>query len=377
MPDEPAISMSAPDVDESDVAAVVEVLRSGRLALGPWAERFEEELAAYAGVPHAVAVSSGTAALHLALVALGIGPGAEVLVPSFTFSASVSVIFQVGARPVFVDVLPDVYTLDPADLEAKVTPRTRGIMVVDVFGHPAEWREVLKVAEGAGLKVVDDACEALGAEYRGRRLGSLGDASAFAFYPNKQITAGEGGMLLTADGEVAEAVRSLRNQGRAAMGSWLEHARLGYNYRLDEMSAALGVSQLRRLDDLLARRERVARTYGRLLAELPGVEAPRVRSGVRMSWFVYVVRLAPRLERGPIMEAMGRRGVPTRAYFSPIHLQPYVRRRLGDLDGSLPVTEEAARRTIALPFHGRLGEDEIRRVVDTLGEALAEAGAGS
>jgi len=368
------IPMSGADIDETDIAAVVEVLRSGRLALGPRTIEFERAIAEVAGVPHAVAVSSGTAALHLALLALGIGAGDEVLVPSFTFSASVSVIFQVGARPVFVDVLPDVYTLDPEDLAARCTPRCRGIMAVDVFGHPAEWEEILALAEREGLGVVDDSCEALGARYQGQPLGSFGDAAAFAFYPNKQITTGEGGVLVTASETVAELARSLRNQGRDAMGTWLEHPRLGFNYRLDEMSAALGASQLRRLPALLARREEVAATYSRLLAGIDGVEVPRVRPGVKMSWFVYVVRLAEGIDRERVMASLAARGVPARAYFSPIHLQPYVRERLGELAGTLPVTEALARRTVALPFHGHLRREQAERVAEALAAAVATAG---
>ena len=366
------ISMSAPDLDESDVKAVLEVLPTGRLSIGPKIEEFERAVAEYAGVPHAVAVSSGTAALHLAVKGLGIGPGDEVLVPSFTFAASVNAILYERGTPVFVDVEPDTYNLDPADLERKVTPRTRAIMAVDVFGHPVEWDAVLAVARRHALAVVDDSCEALGAEYRGTRLGRFGDAAAFAFYPNKQITTGEGGILVTADERIARLARSLRNQGRSEMGAWLEHERLGFNYRMDEMSAALGVSQLRRLESHVAKRARVARMYGERLAGLDWVRPPIVRPHVRMSWFVYVVTLEEGLDRGPVMAAVEARGVPVRAYFSPIHLQPYILGEVGLESADLPVTEAVARRTIALPFHNNLTEGEVERVVEAVEEAVTE-----
>ncbi len=360
------VPMSAPDITEEDVQAVDEVVRSGRLALGPKTEEFEKLMAQYIGVKHAVAVSSGTAALHLIVRALGIGPGDEVLVPSFTFVASVNVILYEGAVPVFVDIEPDTYNLNPEDLERKITPRTKALMVVDVFGHPAEWDEILRISEKRGLKIIDDSCEALGAEYKGRKLGQFGDAAAFAFYPNKQMTTGEGGMIVTDDDGIARLCRSMRNQGRGEMGSWLEHERLGYNYRMTEMSAALGVSQLKRIEALLAKRERVARMYTERLAGLDFLRPPVVRPHVRMSWFVYVVTLTEGLHRDPIMKAMAKEGIPTRGYFSPVHLQPYIRERLGTKEGMLPVTESVARRTIALPFHGNLTEADVDLVVETL-----------
>ena len=360
------VPMSAPDISEEDVQAAAEVVRSGRLALGPKTEEFERLVAEYVGVKHAVAVSSGTAALHLIVKALGIGPEDEVLVPSFTFVASVNVILYEGAKPVFVDIEPDTYNLDPEDLENRITPRTKAIMVVDVFGHPAEWDEISRIAEKYGLKVIDDSCEALGAEYKGKKLGQFGDAAAFAFYPNKQMTTGEGGMIVTNDDQVAKLCRSLRNQGRGEMGAWLEHERLGYNYRMTEMSAALGVSQFRRIEELLAKRERVARMYTERLSELEWIRTPVVRPYVRMSWFVYVVTLAEGMHRDPVMKALAEEGIPTRGYFSPVHLQPYVRRRLGTKEGMLPVTESAARRTIALPFHGNMTEAEVDMVVEAL-----------
>lgn len=365
------IPMSAPDITEEDVQAVVEVVRSGRLALGPKTEEFERLVADYIGVKHAVAVSSGTAALHLIVKALGIGPGDKVLVPSFTFVASANVILYEGATPVFVDIEPETYNLDPEDLKRKLTPRTKAIMVVDVFGHPAEWDEILSIAEKHNLKVIDDSCEAIGAEYKGRKLGQFGDAAAFAFYPNKQMTTGEGGVIVTNNDEIARLCRSLRNQGRGEMGSWLEHERLGYNYRMTEMSAALGVSQLKRIETLLAKRERVAQMYTERLSELELVRPPVVRPYVRMSWFVYVVTLAKGLHRDPVMKALEKKGIPSRGYFSPVHLQPYIRELLKIREGMLPVTESVAQRTIALPFHSNLSPAEIDIVVEALKECLA------
>ncbi len=362
----PPISMSAPDIDETDVAAVVEVLRSGRLALGPQAEEFERRIAAYAGVPHAVAVSSGTAALHLILQGLGIGPGDEVLVPSFTFAASVNAILFAGAKPVFVDIEPVHYTLDPEDAARRVTGRTRAILAVDVFGHPVEWDPLTALAERHGLLLIDDSCEALGAEYRGRRIGGFGDAAAFAFYPNKQMTTGEGGMIVTRDARLAGLAKSLRNQGRAEGSAWLEHRVLGYNYRMDELSAALGISQLKRIEDFLARRARVAARYTERLRAYDWLEIPVIGAHVRMSWFVYVVRLAADLDRDRIARSMETLGIPARPYFPPVHLEPYVRERLGTSAGLLPATEGLARRTLALPFHNRLSEADIDRVVEGL-----------
>mgnify|MGYP001241799354 FL=1 len=365
------IPMSAPDISEEDVRAVAEVVRSGRLALGPKTEEFERRIAEYVGVRYAVAVSSGTTALHLIVKALGIGPGDEVVVPSFTFVSSVNVVLYEGATPIFVDIESDTYNLDPEDLERKITPRTKAVMAVDVFGHPAEWDAISSIAKGHGLKMIDDSCEALGAGYKGRKLGQFGDAAAFAFYPNKQMTTGEGGIIVTNNENIARMCRSMRNQGRGEMGEWLEHERLGYNYRMTEMSAALGVSQLRRLETLLAKRERVARMYTERLAGLDWVRPPVVRPHVRMSWFVYVVTLAEGLHRDPVMRAMAGEGIPTRGYFSPVHLQPYIQGLLGTRDGMLPITESVAQRTIALPFHGNMTEGQVETVVAVLKRACA------
>jgi len=364
------IPMSFPDITIEDVQAVTEVLHSGRLALGPKIEEFERLIAEYVGVKYAIAVSSGTAALHLIVKSLGLKTGEEVLVPSFTFVASVNAILYVGAKPVFVDIEPDTYNLDPEDLKRKITPKTKAIMVVDVFGHPAEWDEIMEIAQEYGLKVIDDSCEALGAEYKGRKIGTFGDAAAFAFYPNKQITTGEGGIIVTNSDKIAQLCRSMRNQGRGVMGAWLEHERLGYNYRMDEMSAALGVSQLKRIETFLKKRESVARMYTIRLKNLDWIRPPQVKDYVKMSWFVYVITVEQGIDRDQIMKYLGSRGIPTRAYFSPIHLQSYIRRLLNTKEGDLPVTEDIAKRTIALPFHNNLSEEEIETVVEALRRAI-------
>ena len=362
--------MSAPDLDESDIQAVLEVLRSGRLALGPKAREFEELIAEYIGVKYAVAVSSGTAGLHILVRTLEVGPGDEVLVPSFTFSASVNAILYERATPVFVDIEPETYNLDPDDLERKITKRTKAIMAVDIFGHPAEWDRILEIADKYNLKIIDDSCEALGAEYKGKKIGQFGDCACFAFYPNKQITTGEGGIIVTNNSSIAKLARSLRNQGREEMGSWLEHERLGYNYRMDEMSAALGVSQLKKLEVFLEKRERVARIYTEKLKGFSWVRPPVVKPYVRMSWFVYVVTLQEGLDRDTVIGNLEKKGIPARGYFSPIHLQPYVKRIFGYKGGELPVTENIAKRTLALPFHNNLTEEEIEEVLKTLKDVV-------
>ena len=364
--------MSSMELDDADVQAVLEVLGTGRLALGPKTEEFERLIAEYVGVRHAVAVNSGTAALHIIVKALGLGPGDEILVPSFTFAASVNALLYEGATPIFVDIEPDTFNLDPRDLAGKITGRTRAIMVVDVFGHPAEWDEILRLADEHGLQVIDDCCEALGAEYKGRRLGQMGNAGAFSFYPNKVMTTGEGGIIVTNDDELCRLSRSLRNQGRGEMGAWLEHERLGYNYRMDEMSAALGVSQLKRLEGFLEKRKRVAQMYTERLRHFDWVRPPIVKPHVRMNWFVYVVTLTEGLEREPVMRAMQAQGVPVRGYFSPVHLQPYIREQFGFRGGELPVTESVARLTVAVPFHNNLTEAQVDHVVAALAEAVRQ-----
>ena len=365
------VPMSSADLDQSDYDAVLEVLHTGRLALGPKSEEFERRIAEYVGVEHAVTVNSGTSALHLIVRGLGLRKGDEVLVPSFTFAASVNALLYEGVTPIFVDIEPDTYNLDPADIEAKITTSTRAIMAVDVFGHPAAWDRIELEASRRGLFVIDDSCEGLGAEFRGKKLGTFGDAAAFAFYPNKQITMGEGGVIVTNDDKLATYARSARNQGRGG-GSWLEHVRLGYNYRLDEMSAALGCSQLARIEEILARRAQVAARYDARLGRVAGIRLPVVRSDVRMSWFVYVVTLDWGIDPEKVMAGMEKRGIPVRVYFVPIHEQVYTR-DLGIMPGLLPVTDSISGRTIALPFHTNLSPEEVELVASALEASISEA----
>jgi dTDP-4-amino-4,6-dideoxygalactose transaminase len=337
---------------------------------------FEEAVAAYAGVPHGVALSSGTAGLQLALEALGIGEGDEVILPSFTFVAVANAILLRRAAPVFADVDARTLNLDPASVEQAITPRTRAIAVVHTFGYPADLDALLAIAAAHGVEVVEDACEAIGAEYRGRKVGGFGSAGVFSFYPNKPITTGEGGVLLTRHAGLARVARALRNQGRGESDGWLGHTLAGYNYRIPDINCALGLSQLHRLDMVLARRAELARRYSQALAEIPGIATPPIEmEDGRVCWFAYVVRL-PRgftaTDRDAVMIAMAAEGIETRAYFPPLHLQPlYAKYR----NRPLPVTEAVAPRVLALPFFNGLSDGEIAQVAGALARAIHGAGA--
>lgn len=366
------IPLARPDITELERKAVLEVLNTPNLSLGPKLEEFEKKLAEYAGVKYAVAVNSGTSALHLIVKALGIKEGDEVITTPFSFIASANCILFERARPVFVDIEPKMLNIDPARIEERITDRTKAILAVDVFGHPADWDRLQEIADKHNLKLIEDSAEALGAEYKGKKAGSFGDAAILAFYPNKQITTGEGGMILTNDEEIASLCRSLRNQGRGEGGGWLQHERLGYNYRLSDINCALGVAQLARIDEILAKRERVAQMYNQRLKEIDGVEIPYVSPKVKMSWFVYVIRLSEeysREDRDRILQELKRRGIGCSNYFQPIHLQPFYR-ELGYREGDFPVTEGVAARTIALPFYNNLSEREIDYVASNLKSLL-------
>jgi len=364
------VALSSPWLDERDEELVLEVLRSGWLSLGPTGPRFEQLLAEAVGARHCAAVSSGTAGLHLAARLAGIGPGDEVITSPFSFVASANCAIYEGATPVFADVDPQTFNLDPSAVEAAITERTKAIVAVDIFGYPSELDPLIELCERHGLVLVEDACEALGARYKGRPLGSHGHLATFAFYPNKQMTTGEGGAVTTNDEQQYELLTSLRNQGRLETSSWLLHGRLGYNYRLDDVSAALGIGQVERLDEILAARSGVAARYAELLAEVD-VEVPLADDDDHVrSWFVYVVKLPADVDRDAVARRMSEHGVATAPYVPSIHLQPYMRERYGFREGMLPFSEDTSARTLALPFHARLPLDDQEYVVDTLRRVL-------
>jgi perosamine synthetase len=370
------IPLSSPDVTEPEIEAVAATLRSPQLSLGPKLIEFEAAFTKLTGMEHAVAVSSGTAGLHLALHALGIGEGDEVIVPSFSFIAVANAVRYERAVPVFVDIDPVSLNLSTTAVERAITQRTRAILAVHTFGVPAEIHALLEIARRHGLVMIEDACEAIGATIRERPVGSFGDAAVFAFYPNKQITTGEGGMVVTRRGGPAVRMRSLRNQGRAANGDWLQHAEVGYNYRLSEIACTLGIGQMQRLESILNRREQIARRYHSLLADEAKLELPLLDVlGVRISWFVYVVRLADKYtaaDRDQVIRGLEQAGIGCGRYFAPIHLQPAYADQ--PLRGCLPVTESVASRTIALPFFNRINDPEIEKVCEILKACLRRIG---
>jgi len=369
------VHLSRPDITEADIQAVCDVLASPNLSLGPKLDEFEEAFCRYIGRRRAVAVNSGTSGLFLCTQALGIGPGDEVITTPFTFIASATTIMMAGAVPVFVDIDPVSLNMNPELIEGAITDRTKAILPVVVFGNPTGLDRVCDIAAEHGLSVIEDSCEGLGSLLGGRKIGSFGTMSTFAFYPNKQITTGEGGMILTDDDDLADMCVSLRNQGRGKGGGWLAHARLGYNYRLSDINCALGIAQLTRIDEFVARRRRVAGMYLERLADDERLIVPREPENCLMSWFVYVVRLAGRYtieQRNTVLAGMIRRGVQVSNYFPPVHLQPFMVERFGYKPGDFPVTDSVCKSTIALPFHNHLTATEIDFVCEQLIACLNE-----
>lgn len=367
------IHLSRPDITEKEIEAVCDVLRSPNLSLGPKLGEFERAFAEYIGTKRAVAVNSGTSGLFLCMTAMGIGPGDEVITTPFTFIASTNCIMMVGARPVFVDIDPENLNIDPAGIEAKISNKTKAILPVDVFGSPAGFEEVCQIARNHNLPVLEDSCEALGSELNGKKVGMFGKMSVFAFYPNKQMTTGEGGMIMTDDDGLADMCMSLRNQGRGKGGGWLGHERLGYNFRLSDINCALGIAQLSRIEEIKAKRKKVARMYQEMLASEDKLIVPSEPEGCDISWFVFVVRLTEEFtqkQRDRILKAMKDRGIQVSNYFPPVHLQPFMAERFGYKAGDFPITESVSQRTIALPFYNNLTKDEIALVCNTLGEVL-------
>jgi perosamine synthetase len=365
------IPLARPEIDEREEELVLEVLRSGRLSLGPMGERFERAFADYLGVEDAVAVSSGTAALHLGVRQLGWGPGDEVVTSPFTFVASSNCLLYEGAKPVFVDVDPETLNIDVEAAAAAVTEKTVGLLPIDIFGWPAAWPALEALAQKHGLGVLEDSCQAIGAiDEEGRTVGSRGNFATFAFYANKQMTTGEGGMIVPTDADAAVRLRSERNQGRAVDMGWLDHDRLGFNYRLSDVAAAIGLAQVEKLPRLLDERAAVAARYGERLAEVPGVEAPMAARGREVrSWFVYVVRLADEVDRDAVILRLRERGIDSKSYLPSIHLFPHIA-ALGYREGQFPVAEAASAHSLALPFFPGMSDGQIERVCTELGAAV-------
>jgi perosamine synthetase len=393
------IPMARPDIERAEIEAVTAVLRSTQLSMGPQVLAFERALACYVGADHGIAVSSGTAGLHVCIRAARIGSGDLVVTTPFSFVASANVCLYEGAIPLFVDVEEDTGNIDVGAAQAAVealTHRTKeglrsvlpptmarrmerhtgelkAILPVHVFGRPADMDRILAFSERSGLRVIEDACEAIGAEYKGRRVGALGDCGVFAFYPNKQITTGEGGMIVTSDRRLSDMARSLRNQGRSASDSWLEHTRLGFNYRLDEMSSALGRVQLARIDELLAKRDRVADWYNERLAGTSVTTPFPAPVSTRVSWFSYSIRFRDPQQRDSVRDHLANHDIPTRVYFAPIHLQEFYRRRFGYERGDYPNAERWSETVLTLPFSSVMTEAQVDLVCSKVSEGLARS----
>lgn len=388
-----AVPMSSPDLTDAERHAVLHVLQTPVLSIGPYAQQFEQRLAAFVGARYGIAVNSGTSGLHLSIIAAGVTEYDLVVTTPFSFIASANCILYERGIPIFVDVDSVTGNIDPEQMHAAISDLSRGgmtarrwlppalrnsrygrvraILPVHAFGQPADMMPIVAIARRRNLIVIEDACEALGSEYRGRPAGTLGDIAVFAFYPNKQITTGEGGMVVTNNEEWTTLLRSLRNQGRDVFDAWLNHTRLGFNYRLDELSAALGCVQMQRIHELLAKRERVAAWYNERLADIELVERPTISATTtRMSWFVYVVRIRPPASRDAVMRQLAAAGIPSRPYFTPIHLQPFYRKRFGFRPGDFPVTERLGATSLALPFSGVMTELQVDLVCERLRESL-------
>ena len=378
------IPLSRPDITDKEIQAVLDVLRTPYLSLGPKLTEFEEKFANYIGTKHAIAVSSGTAGLHLSLLSLDIGEEDAVITTPFSFIASANCILFVRATPIFVDIDPDTYNIDPDLIEdyieknckideksgnpidKKSGKHVKAILPVHIFGLPCDMDRIMQIADKYNLYVIEDACEAIGAEYKGKKVGNFGNIATFAFYPNKQITTGEGGMIVTDEDRIADLCKSLRNQGRDG-GGWLAHKRLGYNYRIADINCALGIAQLERIEEILKKREVIAQRYNDLLKDF--VEIPVNIDEAKRSWFVYVLCLPEHFseqERDKIIEQLLDRGIGCNKYFPPIHLQPFYRLSFKNDVDEFEITENISKRTIALPFYANLHNEDILFVAENL-----------
>jgi perosamine synthetase len=367
------IYLSRPDITGKEIKRVTNVLRTPHLSRGPAVDEFENAFRKYIGTKYAVAVSSGTAALHLIIKSLGIGENDEVITTPFSFIASANCILFENAKPVFTDIDPVTFNIDVNQIERKITGKTKAILAVDVFGYPAEWVRLNQIAEKYKLKLIEDSCEALGSQYKRRMAGEFGDAATFAFYPNKQITTGEGGIITTNDAGIAENCRIMRNQGRAYKNSWLDHQLLGYNYRISDINCALGLAQLQRINEIMDKRNTVAELYNKALSNFFEISIPCSNDDIKRSWFVYVVKLKDnytQIDRDKIIEGMAKKGIECGKYFTPIHLQPFYVKLFGYKTGDFPITENVSQRTITLPFYNNLKKREINYIVDSLKDII-------
>ncbi|WP_432662613.1 DegT/DnrJ/EryC1/StrS family aminotransferase [Wukongibacter baidiensis] len=365
------VNLSRPDIGKREIKLVSEVLKSGWLSIGSKIEEFEGKFRDYFDVKHAIGVNSGTSGLHLLVKALDINEGDEVITTPFSFVASTNCFLLEQAKPVFVDIDPKTFNIDIDKIEAKITEKTKAILPVDIFGQPVNIERIKKIADKYNLSVIEDSCEAIGSEYNGIKAGTLADGAVFAFYPNKQITTGEGGMIITNDDKVAKLCRSYRSQGRAVTGFWLHHERIGYNYRLSEIHAAIGIAQMERLDEILQKRQLVADMYTQRLEHVDGITIPYIHPKVtRMSWFVYVIQVDRDIDRNKVMYHLKENGVGCRPYFTPLHIQPYIREKFGFQEEDFPIAADIGRRSIALPFYNRLTEGEINYTVKKISEAI-------
>ncbi len=393
------IPLSGPDITKKEQEAVLKVLKTPYLSLGPKLKEFEEKFAHYIGTKYAIAVNAGTSGLHLIIRALEISKDDEVITTPFSFIASANCILYEGAKPVFVDIEPKTLNIDPDKIEKAITKKTKALIIVDIFGHPADWGKILKIAKKYNLKVIEDSCEALGAEYkiqnpdqeiknvlnlktdaRWVKCGNFGEAAIFSFYPNKQITTGEGGMIVTNNKKIADLYRSMTNQGRKIKnGQWLNHIRLGYNYRMTEIQAALGIVQLKRIKEILKKREKVARAYNekliKLVKPIQYIKLPYIAPWAKISWFVYVIQLTDkysRKNRDQMLKELQKAGIQCSNYFQCIHLQPFYRKMFGYKRGMFPVAESVSDRTIALPFYNNLTEEKIKYISKTFKNLLSK-----
>lgn len=363
------VPLSRPYIKKEEITAVLKVLKSGYLSLGPKLLSFEENFAKYIGTKHAVAVNSGTSGLHLIIKSLGIKKGDEVITTPFSFIASANCILFENAKVVFADIDQKTYNMDATKIEKLITPRTKAILAVHIFGQCCDMTTIMKIAKKHNLLVIEDACEAIGATHKGKKAGTFGHAACFAFYPNKQITTGEGGIIVTNDDKVASLCKSYRNQGRDTM-LWLDHSRIGYNYRINEISCVMGIEQLKKIGKILKLRENVAKKYIKKLKGNKNIILPTILKGNEESWFVFVIQVKDHISRDKVMEILKQKGIGTNTYFPSIHLSTFYRNKFHFKEGAFPVSESTSKRTIALPFFSELSDREINYVCKTLCEAI-------